>query len=66
MQDIPEIIENRIAPPNPSSNAAPTKKPTVPATAITITDTAVLDFFITAFLHRLRFTMTNYIFLPLQ
>ena len=44
MQAIPEIPESKIAPFNGSFIAAPIKKPTVPATTIIITDTAVLNF----------------------
>ena len=45
-QEIPAIIENKNAPPNALSKAAPIKKPAVPAITIVITAATVLNFFI--------------------
>lgn len=45
MHAIPEIIENKTAPVIASLTDAPTKKPTIPAMTIMITDTAVLKLF---------------------
>ncbi len=49
---IPEIIENKIAPPKLLSNAEPIKKPMIPTRIIIMTETIVLSFFILIYLHK--------------
>lgn len=58
MHAIPEIIENNTAPVIASLTDAPTKKPTIPAMTIMITDTAVLNFFICLYLPKFLFILT--------
>ena len=58
MHAIPEIIENKTAPVIASLTDAPTKKPTIQAMTIMITDTAVLNFFICLYLPKFLFILT--------
>ena len=55
MHPIPEIIENKIAPPKLLSRVEPMKKPTIPTKIIIMTETIVLSFFILIYLHKPRF-----------
>ena len=58
MHAIPEIIENNTAPVIASLKDAQTKKPTIQAMTIMITDTAVLNFFICLYLPKFLFILT--------
>lgn len=51
MHPIPEIIENRIAPPKLLSKVEPMKKPMIPTRIIIMIETKVLSFFILKYLH---------------
>ncbi len=55
MHPIPEIMENKIAPPKLLSKVEPMKKPTIPTRVIIMTETMVLSFFILIYLHKHRF-----------
>ena len=56
---IPEIIENKIAPPKLLSKVEPMKKPMIPTRIIIMTETIVLSFFILIYLHKFRFIYPN-------
>ena len=66
MHPIPEIIENKIAPPKLLSKVEPMKKPTIPTRIIIMTETMVLSFFILTCLHKSRFASLLYLHICFQ